>query len=212
MIESRLLRRLGPLVAIPVAYFVAGKLGLRVAFETANAPPVGPPAGIALAAFVLLGYDVWPAVLVGAFLVNLTTAGSVATSLGIAVGNTLEGVVGAYLVNQFARGRRAFDRAQDVFAFAALAAGASTMVSATLGVTSLSLAGFARWSDYGPIWSTWWLGDAVGDLVVAPAVMLWAVAPRIRWSRAQLIEAVALLLWVIVAGLAGFGGRLPSPG
>src|SRR3989441_859401 len=170
----------------------------------------GPPAGIALAAFVLLGYDVWPAVLVSAFLVNLTTAGSVGTSLGIAIGNTLEGVVGAYLVNQFARGRRAFDRAQDVFAFAALAAGVSTTVSATLGVTSLSLAGFARWSDYGPIWSTWWLGDAVGDLVVAPAVILWAVAPRIRWSRAQLIEAVALLLWVIVVGLAVFGGLFPS--
>src|SRR3989442_8353050 len=210
MIESRLLRRLGPLVALAVAYFVAGKLGLQVAFVNASATSVWPPAGIALAAFVLLGYDVWPAVLVSAFLVNLTTAGSVGPSLGIAIGNTLEGVVGAYLVNQFARGRRAFDRAQDVFAFAALAAGASTMVSATLGVTSLSLAGFARWSDYGPIWSTWWLGDAVGDLVVAPAVMLWAVAPRIRWSRAQLIEAVALLLWVIVVGLAVFGGLFPS--
>ncbi|OLB18990.1 MAG: hypothetical protein AUH12_01085 [Gemmatimonadetes bacterium 13_2_20CM_69_8] len=210
MIESRLLRRLGPLVAIAVAYFVAGKLGLQVAFVNANATSVWPPAGIALAAFVLLGYDVWPAVLVGAFLVNVTTAGSVATSLGIAVGNTLEGVVGAYLVNQFARGRRAFDRAQDVFAFATLAAGVSTTVSATLGVTTLSLAGFARWSDYGPIWSTWWLGDAVGDLVVAPAVMLWAVAPRIRWNRAQLIEAVALLLWVIVVGLAVFGGLFPS--
>src|SRR2546425_12636679 len=93
MIESRLLRRLGPLVAIAVAYFVAGKLGLQVAFVNANATSVWPPAGIALAAFVLLGYDVWPAVLVGAFLVNVTTAGSVATSLGLAVGNTLEGVV-----------------------------------------------------------------------------------------------------------------------
>src|SRR2546426_6577573 len=210
MMGSRLLSGLGPLVAIAVASLVAGKLGLQVPFVNANAPSVWPPAGIALAAFVLLGYDVWPAVLVGAFLVNVTPAGSVATSLGIAVGNTLEGLVGAYLVNQFARGRRAFDRAQDVFAFAALAAGVSTTVSATLGVTSLSLAGFARWSDYGPIWSTWWLGDAVGDLVVAPAVILWAVAPRIRWSRAQLIEAVALLLWVIVVGLAVFGGLFPS--
>src|SRR3989441_1101802 len=110
MIESRWLRRLGPLVALAVAYSVAGKLGLQVAFVNASATSVCPPAGIALAAFVLLGFDVWPAVLVGAFLVNLTTAGSVATSLGIAVGNTLEGVVGAYLVNRFARGRRAFDR------------------------------------------------------------------------------------------------------
>src|SRR5438034_700861 len=202
MIQSRLLRRVGLLLALGAAYFIAGKLGLRLAFVNASATAVWPPTGIALVAFVLLGYDVWPAILASAFLVNLTTTGSVTTSIGIAVGNTLEGVVGAYLVNQFARGRRAFDRAQDVFAFATLAAGVSTTVSATLGVTTLSLAGFARWSDYGPIWSTWWLGDAVGDLVVAPAVMLWAVAPRIRWNRAQLIEAVALLLWVIVVGLA----------
>ncbi|HEX4627270.1 MAG TPA: MASE1 domain-containing protein, partial [Gemmatimonadales bacterium] len=103
MIQSRLLRRLGLLAAICAAYIVAGKLGLRLAFENPNASPVWPPAGIALAAFLLAGYDVWPAILVGAFVVNITTAGSVATSVGIAAGNTLEGLVGAYLVDRFAR-------------------------------------------------------------------------------------------------------------
>src|SRR2546425_12649305 len=130
-------RRLWLLVAIAAAYFVAGKLGLQLAFSNPSATPVWAPTGIALATLLLAGYDVWPAIVVGAFFVNLTPAGSVATSLGIAVGNTVEGLVGAYLVNQFARGRRAFDRAQDVFAFATLAAGVSTTVSATLGVTTL---------------------------------------------------------------------------
>src|SRR6266704_1423265 len=198
MIQSRWLRRLGLLLALGAAYFIAGKLGLRLAFLNASATAVWPPTGIALVAFVLLGYDVWPAILASAFLVNLTTAGSVATSIGIALGNTLEGVVGAYLVNRFARGRRAFDRPQDVFIFTALAAMVSTTVSATVGVTTIWLAGYAGWADYGPIWLTWWLGDAAGDLVVAPAVLLWATKWRGQWTRAHTIEAAALAFCIVV--------------
>src|SRR5438132_1388320 len=210
MTQSRWLRRVGLLVALAAVYVIAGKLGLKLAFENASATPVWPCTGIALAAFVLLGYDVWPAVLAGSFLVNITTAGSVATALGIAAGNTLEGLAGAYLVNRFARGRRAFDRPQDVFAFTVLAGIVSTTVGATVGVTTLAFTRFARWAEYGAIWWTWWLGEAVGDLVVAPAVVLWAAAPRLRWNRAQWIEAGALLLWVVVVGFTVFGGLFPS--
>src|SRR5690349_712252 len=192
MTQSRLVRRVGLLVALAAVYFIAGKLGLKLAFVNASATPVWPCTGIALAALVLLGYDVWPAILASSFLVNLTTAGTAATAIGIAVGNTLEGMAGAYLVNRFARGRRAFDRPQDVFAFPVFAAIGSTAVGATVGVTTLALTGFAHWAEYGAIWWTWWLGDAVGDLVVAPALLLWAVAPRVRWNRAQWIEAAAL--------------------
>ena len=103
------------------AYFVAGKLGLMVAFLHVSASPVWPPTGMALAALLLFGIRFWPAIFVGAFLVNLTTAGSVATSLGIATGNTLEGVLGAVLVTRFANGRNAFDDARDIFKFAVLA-------------------------------------------------------------------------------------------
>jgi diguanylate cyclase (GGDEF)-like protein len=209
MDQSRLVRRLGLLVALAAAYFMAGKLGLRLAFVNPSATPVWPPTGLALAAFLLVGYDVWPAMLVGAFLVNITTSGSLATSVGIAAGNTLEGLVGAYLVNRFARGRRACERAQDVFKLAGLAGLLSTAVSATAGVVSLSLDGFARWADFWPIWSTWWTGDAVSDLVIAPAILLWAAHPRIHWTRRQALEAAALLACLIVMGLAVFGGLLP---
>src|SRR5438874_3719770 len=81
---------------------------------------------------------------------------------------------------------------------------------AAVGVTTLGLTGLARWAESGAIWWTWWLGDAVGDLVVAPALVLWALAPRLRWNRAQWIEAAALLLWVIVVGLAVCGGLFAS--
>src|SRR2546426_2503532 len=205
------LRRLGLLAGLAAVYFVAGKLGLRLAFLNASATAVWAPTGIALAAFVLLGYGVWPAILLSAFFVTLPPAGSLATSAGIAVGNPLEGLAGAYLVNRFARGRLAFARAQDVFKLALVAAVVSTTVSATAGTTIISLAGLARWPDYGSIWLTWWLGDAVGDLVVAPAVILWATTPRVRWTRRQALEAAVLVLCVGVVGLAVFGGMYPSP-
>src|SRR5436309_15788488 len=84
--------------ALAAVYVIAGKLGLMLAFVHVSATAVWPPTGIALAAFLLLGYRVWPGVLIGAFLANITTAGSAATSVGIAAGNSLEGLVAAYLV------------------------------------------------------------------------------------------------------------------
>src|SRR5262249_29406929 len=97
------------LVALTGVYFVAGKIGLSLAFVHASATAVWPPTGIALAALLLYGYPAWPGVFLGAFLVNVTTAGSVGSSLGIAAGNTLEAVIGVWLVNRLAgRGRAVF--------------------------------------------------------------------------------------------------------
>ncbi len=201
-------RRFPTLPAIGVLtliYFVVGKLGLKLAFLHASASPVWPPAGIAFAALLLLGYRVWPAIFVGAFLVNATTAGNIATSLGIAAGNTLEALCGAWLVNRFAGGTRVFDRAQGVFKFA-LAATLSALVSPTLGVTTLALGGFAAWANYVPIWTTWWLGDDAGDLVVAPLILLWSIPSTQRWSRRDAGEVGILLLLLFILGETVFGG------
>ena len=193
------------IVVLAGVYFIAGKLGLALAFVHPSATVVWPCSGIALAAFLVLGYRVWPGIFLGAFLVNITTAGSVGTSIGIAMGNTLEGLVGAYLVNRVANGRHAFERPQDILKFAVLAGMVSTTVSATFGVTSLSLGGYAIWSDYGSIWLTWWLGDAAGDLVVAPLLVLWSANPRLRWNREQVLEATLLLLFLLLISQAVFG-------
>jgi len=193
-----------PIVVLGLAaiYLLAGKLGLLLAFVHASATAVWPPTGIALAAFLLLGYRVWPGIFLGAFLVNLTT-------LGIATGNTLEGLAGAYLVNRFAHGAHAFDRPQDVFKFAVLAGLASTTVSPFFGVTSLALGGYADWAEYGRIWLTWWLGDAGGALIVAPVLLLWGQDPRAHWTLAQVKEVGLLLVTLLLVGLAVFGGVLP---
>src|SRR5881396_2940005 len=195
-----------PLIGIlAVIYFIAGKLGLMLASLHASASPVWPPAGIALAGLLLLGYRAWPAIFIGAFLVNVTTAGNVATSFAIATGNTLEALVGAWLVNRFASGTNVFDRLQGVFKFA-LAAGISTIISPAFGVTCLGVAGFADWANYGAIWLTWWLGDATGDLVFTPLVLLWSVASKRRWNKKEAAEVGALLLLLVVLSGVVFGG------
>jgi signal transduction histidine kinase len=195
------------IAATAIAYMAAGKFGLTLAFVNASATPVWPPTGIALAAVLLLGYRVWPGVLIGAFVVNMTTAGSAASSLGIAIGNTLEAVVGAALVSHFANGRRAFERPQDLFKFVLLAGVLATAVSATIGVVTLSLTGNATWSDFGTIWSTWWLGDAGGALIVAPLLVLLWTRPELPWGPSgRRVELGLLGAAAVIAGWAVFGG------
>src|SRR5574341_42617 len=209
MRQSRSAARLFELALLTTVYVVAGKLGLQWAFVHVSATAVWAPTGIALAALLLRGLGLWPAVLLGAFLVNVTTEVSVATSVGIAAGNTLEAVVGAYLVNRYARGRFAFERSQDIFRFAALAALGSTGLSATCGVGSLLVGGFLDPARSGPVWLTWWLGDAVADLVLAPVIVLWFTHPHPRWSTRQALEAAGIALSVVLTGLLVFGGVLP---
>ncbi len=201
---------LARLALLAGVYFAVAKVGLMLAFVHASATTVWPPTGLALAANLVLGYWVWPGVLVGAFLANVTTGGAIASSAGVAMGNTLEGFVGAYLVNRFARGRHAFERPQDMLQFAVLAGMVSTAVSATFGVTSLSLAGIARWADYGSIWLTWWLGDAGGALIVAPMLILWIGRPRVQVGSRRFLEAVFMLACVVVIAQVVFGGWLPA--
>src|SRR5215216_4830687 len=125
-----------------------------------SASPVWAPAGIAIALLLLLGFSIWPAILAGAFLVNVTTTGLVWTSASIAVGNTLEGLLGAWLLQKFAHGGQAFESPPDIVKSALLAGFLSPAVSATIGVTSLLLGQHALLEQYVGIWLTWWMGDA----------------------------------------------------
>ena len=192
------------LAALTLVYFVAGKLGLTLAFVNTSATAVWPPTGIAIAALLLLGRDLWPAVFVGAFAVNVTTTSDVGSSVGIAVGNTLEAIIAAGLVARFANGARAFERPQDVFKFAFLGGVLATNVSATIGPASLALFNRAEWSDFGPIWFTWWLGDLGGALIVAPALLAWATMRQ--GLRDQWLERGLLAVSTVVAGVLLFGG------
>ncbi|MGH9572375.1 MAG: MASE1 domain-containing protein [Candidatus Acidiferrales bacterium] len=190
---------------LAVVYFVAGKLGLAVAFVHPSSTAVWAPSGIALAAFLLFGYRVWPGVFLGAFFVNWTTLGTPLTSLAIAIGNSLEGLLAAYLVSRFAAGRKAFETASTTLKFDLVAGLVAPIVAATIGVATLCLSDFASWANFRPIWLTWWLGDGTGALLIAPLIILWADHFRIRWNKAQILEISALVIALLLTAESVFG-------
>jgi PAS domain S-box-containing protein len=177
-------------------YVGAAKLGIELSVAHGVITPVWAPTGIALAALVLFGRRFWPAVALGALVANATTGASTPEAAFIAVGNTLEAVVGATLLLHFGF-RPALDRVRDVFALVLLGVVASTTISATNGVTTLWISGSVSGSDYGSEWLLWWLGDAMGDLVVAPLLLVWAAAPLRNITRRLTVEALVLLALLV---------------
>jgi PAS domain S-box-containing protein len=191
---------------LAAVYFGAAKLGLTMAFVAEQVTAVWPPTGIALAALLLFGYRAWPGIALGAFLANATTNASLATAAGLALGNTLEALVGAWLLRRLVQFDPALGRVKDVLSLVVLAGALSTMVSATIGVTSLCLGGVKPWTAYPTLWSVWWLGDAMGDLVVAPLLLTWAGWRPIAWRPRRVAEAGGLLLALAAVSLLVFAG------
>src|SRR5437763_76467 len=185
------------LVAVAAAYYGAAKLGLTLAFEAPSVTAIWPPTGIALAAVVLWGYRIWPGVALGAFLANSWTGIPVYSTLGITIGNTSEALIGAYLLREIAAFRPTFERLRDVLALIAFGAVVSTVVSATIGVTSLLIGNEISSGELGPVWRTWWLGDMGGDLVVAPALLVAATHWPFDRAPGRALEALALALGVL---------------
>ena len=184
-------RKLVLMAGLCVAYFLLAKTGLALASIHPSATPVWPPTGLAVAALLLLGPQAAPAVFVGAWLANQTTTGDLASSLAIGLGNTLEGVVGALLVRRWAQGAAAFEKPARVVRFAVICLAIATPISATIGAVSLGAAGLAERAALPAIWTTWWLGDFAGALIVAPAVVLWAGHQRARIAREEALSYLA---------------------
>src|SRR5579859_2061586 len=205
MTKPNVPKRLLTGIALCVVYILAAKLSLRLASIHPSAAPVWPPTGIAIAALLALGSRFWPAILIGSFIANFTTHGSAVTSLGIALGNTTEALLAAYLVTRFAHGRKAFEQTWDILRFGLYAALLSTAVAATIGVTSLSLGGYADWNQYWIIWRTWWLGDGAGALVFTPLLLLWTENPKPKWNERQWLEASVLLCMLLLIAGVVFG-------
>ena len=176
---------------VAAVYFGGAKLGLNLAVGHGVITPVWPPTGIAIAALLLLGPRMWPAVAIGALLGNATSGVSFWVAAGIAVGNTLEAVVAVYLLHRLSF-RKTFERVVDVVQFACAAAIAAA-VAATNGVTVLALADSPAASPYGSRWLLWWLGDATGALLVAPLILVWATRPPIRLPLARILEGLLVL-------------------
>jgi signal transduction histidine kinase len=196
---------LAAVLGLAAVYVVAARVGLMMDAVAGFATLVWPATGIALAALVSLGYRLWPGVFVGAFVANVLTGAPPLVALGIGIGNTLEAVVGTYVLRRIPGFRPALDRLQDVLGLIVLAAGLSTTISSAIGVSSLYLGGILPRAQAGEAWRAWWLGDLIGDLVVAPVLLVWATAPRVRLTANRVLEAAALVVAVLAVDLLIFG-------
>jgi PAS domain S-box-containing protein len=205
------LPRAGILAVLAGAYFAAGRLGLSLAFVNESATAIWPPSGIAIAACLLWGPQVWPGVLAGAFLVNLANTGVPLASLLIACGNTLEALAAGVFVRRFAGGTAVFDETKRIFLYVGAAAGAAS-IAATIGLLALVLDGLVDEPARGMTWITWWTGDLAGALLVTPALITWAAPgltplPWIRRIEAALLFATLASISYLVFGPTGAGVR-----
>jgi signal transduction histidine kinase/integral membrane sensor domain MASE1/ActR/RegA family two-component response regulator len=218
--SSRSLAGRDLLVTLGVAalYLWAAKLGLAFSFQAQQVSAVWPPTGLALAATLWFGRPALAGVFLGAFVANLTSAEPAAVAAGIALGNTLEALAGVALLRWAGfDGRLA--RLRDAAAMLGAAA-ASPLVAASIGIASLGLGGVQPADRLAGLWWVWWLGDALGALVIAPALLAWTGAgagslPRRQWRRWRrwrpwlAAESAALLGGILAASTLFFLGRYP---
>ena len=168
----RVIEEGGTFALVGAAYIVLALAGLQIASLSPSVTPVWAPTGLAIAAVLLCGYRVAPAIFAAAFVVNQLTLPSIPTSTIIALGNTLEAVLASFLIGYWAEGLRAFATSINVIKFS-VACTIATALGATIGVISLTLTGYAATDLFVPLWLTWWMGDLAGAIVVAPCLILW---------------------------------------
>lgn len=195
--------------ALALAYAVSGKLALLMAIPPGYATAFWPAAGLALAAILLYGYRLWPGIVLGSFLVNIWTSfdasnpslafRAVAVAVAIGAGAALQAVVGAALIRRFVGMPAPLLTGRDVAGFMLLGGPAACLINATVGVTTLSLAGLNPWSNYLYSWCTWWVGDTIGVLTLVPLVFIAAAQPREVWARRRVSVAVPLIITMTLA-------------
>jgi PAS domain S-box-containing protein len=196
--------------AIALAYLAGAHLGFRLAFVAEQVTTVWAPTGIALAALLLGGLRFWPAVWLGAFAANAGTTAPLWTAFIVATGNTLEAVAAAWVLQRIPRYTVTLRRARDVLAFFVIGALGCTAISAIIGVTILCAAGVQSWARFSELWFNWWLGDALGAVIVAPALL---TTIRHSWTRDESVKAAAfvatslLVIEIVFGQMLGLGAH-----
>jgi len=158
---------------------------------------------------LLFGYRVAPAIFAAAFFANIATAGNISTSLAIAGGNTLECLFAAYVLNRWSGGVQTFANPAGIGKFVLVSFVAASL-SASVGVVSLSIADFARWSDFIPIWLTWWVGDVAGAIIFTPLFVLWLRPPPSNAAQHSMTEMLGSIAVAIGVGIVAFSPLLPD--
>ncbi|PCK80474.1 MASE1 domain-containing protein [Rhizobium sophoriradicis] len=197
------------------AYVLACGFAQSLAIVPGTGISIWPASGLFIATLILSSGYSWPWWVLGGCLAEMFSnvlwfhSPPVAAFL-IYVGNALEALVGAWLVNRVLTRPVRLESLQEVLAFVALGAGVAPIVSATVG--SATLAWFSILSQsFLTAWPLWWIGDATGVLIVAPLALVvlhnWRGRPQL--STTQWMEACVLgLIFLAIAALS-LSGYLP---
>jgi integral membrane sensor domain MASE1 len=167
------------LLLVALAYYLCGRLGLTLASYGSQVTLIWPPTGVALFALLAWGTRMAPAIGLAAFLVNLPLSGMTGATLAIAAGNTLGPLLAALALNRFGFNRD-FRTARDVFLYVGVGALAGMAVNATVGTSTLVLTGALPGNIFHKVWLTWWMGDALGALLLGPALLTLLRPPPAR--------------------------------
>jgi diguanylate cyclase (GGDEF)-like protein len=211
-----------PTLGLTIAYFLAGWIGLSFTIPPGYATAVWPPSGIALVGLLWWGSRVWPGIWLGSFLVNIWSAlitsqaeisfsGLAMTSgrsVTIAVGSTLQALLGAFLLKRWVGVDQLFERGTTILTFTMIEA-LSCLLTPTLGMTSLCLAGVLDWIVYVDSWRTWWLGDLIGVIVVTPVLLGWRALLRLDRQPWQIVETIGSMALLVMISVFVFLGPLP---
>jgi PAS domain S-box-containing protein len=216
----RFLTALGPhgpaiyaleLLSVAAAYFALAQAGSIIAAIYASPIPIWAPAGLALAAVLLRGIRVWPAIFAAAFaagpptdLAAVTSADSILISGAVAAAHTLEAVIGGCLTNVWSFGRKTFDSPSGAVKFALINFGPGTLSGAAVGVGSLYLVGSVDAANVAALATTWWLRDAAGTLLVAPVLILWGMTDVRAFNLDRVLVSGVAFVSAILVGLVAF--------
>ncbi len=214
-IENRIFTYLFRAAILCAAYFVSAKFGLTLTYSAEQISLVWPAAGIALAALLLFGWNLWPGIFLGAFAINFWASGLLLSSLEIALGNTLAAVIGVLLLCTVKGFDASFLKVRDYVWFVLYGAMLPTLASAFIGVGSLALANsisVSSWGDFFSFFRIWWVGDALGVLVFAPVFLVWPHVKAINQDSKRLAEAGVLFLSSALAGFIIFNNTIPYLG
>jgi integral membrane sensor domain MASE1 len=186
--------------AVAACYYVSGRLGLlrELVVEGSVVTPIWPPTGVSVACLLIFGLRCWPGIALGAFFVILSLTSLDPWAFGVLAGNTVAPVVG-YLLLRRTGFRTDLARLRDGLALVFLGAFTAMLISSTTGAGILLATGRLEWPGFWAVWLAWWVGDAMGVLIVTPVLLLLSrVRPPLRLSRWKEALGLALIVCCVV--------------
>ena len=211
--------RLIEIILMAVLYFGMAKLGQMLAIPPGNVTPVWLPSGIILAAILLRGYYLWPGIFIGAFIGNawayfdssslLTASAAIFAGTSNGIGDVLCATVSAYLIQRTCGTKNPFLKVGNVIKFILIGGLLGPFISAAFGVTSLCLSGFLPWANYGYVFLTWLTGDAVGVLMITPAILALAAWKPKGMEAVRVVETAIFSIVLFMITMLSLGLWLP---